>query len=158
MLIIIELLFAEFVICCSVFFFFVQSPALFGLLGREKFVPIMMYLTKHVFFVYVPLASLLATAFALYNTSFNFSSLRSIFSLASCSFASVNCFIVVPRALQAGAATIGNRKGDNTNSAVEFASTGGAKQGTKFWHRTVVLFVLLMVTSSFVHSVQLVAL
>lgn len=152
-----ELFLAEFVISASVYFFFLQSPILFGFMGRDKFVPIMMHMTKHCFFFYIPIASFIAALLSLFNNNNNFSNIRCMSALASMIFANINTFVIVPQALKAGAATFGNRKGDNTKSAADFVSTGGAKQGTKFWHRTVVLFVLLMVGSSVIHTSQLVA-
>jgi hypothetical protein len=63
----------------------------------------------------------------------------------------INKTFVVPNALKAGAASVAERRGKDSEGSMEkFAVEGGGK-GTKFWHQTVVAFVLLMTVGATLH-------
>jgi hypothetical protein len=61
-------------------------------------------------------------------------------------------YFVVPNALKAGAASVAERRGKDSEGSMEkFAVEGGGK-GTKFWHQTAaVAFVLLMTVGVTLH-------
>jgi Domain of unknown function (DUF4149) len=157
-----EALSASFVVGVSVFFFFILSPVLFAFMGRAKFVPVMMHLTKHAFFVFVPIVSAAALALGLLVGDAAGDkpvalglSLCVLGSLVSALATALNTFFVVRRALAAGARTVGTRRGDNTKNAVDFVMHGGAKEGTAFWHRSVVVLVLVAAAGSTVQLASL---
>lgn len=151
-----DLLLTGFVTGTTVWFFFIQSPHLFQRMGREKFVPIMMGLTKlsmTTIFVCVVCVSL--TAAANYQQSGN--SAQLLWALAALVATSINHFFVVRAALQAGAESQAERKGDNSRDVKDFAVQGGSKTQTKTLHQSVVAFVLLMTGASVGHLVSALA-
>lgn len=93
-----DLILASFIIGANVWFFFLQSPALIGFLGRDKFVPIQMRLTKLLFRA-VSIAAILLIVVAWFANMNTLSMLGADLTLAA---ALVANFFVIPRALVAG--------------------------------------------------------
>eukprot|EP00658_Telonema_sp_P-2_P005557 TRINITY_DN12081_c0_g2_i2.p4 TRINITY_DN12081_c0_g2~~TRINITY_DN12081_c0_g2_i2.p4 ORF type:complete len:105 (+),score=42.92 TRINITY_DN12081_c0_g2_i2:87-401(+) len=63
-----------------------------------------------------------------------------------------NHLVVVPRALAAGRASMGERaREEDSKDLVDFAVDGGSQTKTKFWHQTVVTFVLVTTSALVVH-------
>merc|ERR1712179_830580 len=98
------------------------------LMGKEKFVPLMMQLTRlWVKVVFVSSTMLLATSSLL---SFSFQELSQIYAVVGWIGIAANYFVVVPKALKAGAKSHGQRKGDNNKDLKDFAIDGGGKSET----------------------------
>ncbi len=143
---------AGFTVGVSLYFFFVQSPKLAKTLGKEKFVPLMMALTR-LWAQTMFLSSTANLGTSLYLSS---SGAMNIYLVAVGWMAmALNRFIVVPAALKAGARSARERKGDNSKDLKEFAINGGGKTETKSMHQTVVVFVLIMVVAFVGHLVDL---
>jgi hypothetical protein len=153
-----DFLLTGFTVGTTVWFFFFQSPFLFNLLGREKFVPIMMQMTKLWAPTMLGSVSLLlfldATVMAMMGTT-PLSSLTMLWVALSWLAIAINHFAVVPRAIKAGARSHQERKGDNNKNVKDFVIQGGSKTETKSLHQTVVLFVLIMAGSLVAHAVDL---
>eukprot|EP00581_Thalassiosira_minuscula_P019681 CAMPEP_0183728290 /NCGR_PEP_ID=MMETSP0737-20130205/27663_1 /TAXON_ID=385413 /ORGANISM="Thalassiosira miniscula, Strain CCMP1093" /LENGTH=168 /DNA_ID=CAMNT_0025960183 /DNA_START=135 /DNA_END=641 /DNA_ORIENTATION=- len=154
-------LFAGFTISITIWHFFLQAPTLMKLLGKEKFVPLMMQLTRlWVKTVFVSSSALLITAMWL---SYNYQAIivpTMKFHWVGIGWLSIfiNRYVIVPRALKAGARSVQQRKGDGSKDFIQdFVVEGGGKNETKALHQTVVLFVLIMVGSFFGHLVDLAA-
>jgi hypothetical protein len=132
----------------TVWFFFFQSPFLFQRLGKEKFVPIMMQMTKlWVRTIFYACTALLAVA--------TLQPQALLYPILAWFAIAINHSIVVPNALKAGARSHAARKGDHTKNVQEFVLEGGGKSETKTLHQTVVAFVLLQTGSLLVHLFQL---
>jgi uncharacterized membrane protein YgcG len=157
----VDLLMTGFAAGTTVFFFFIQSPLLIKRLGREKFVPIMMALTKLFFQVMFPTVTTIALTSVLINQKLQSPVPGSSLMLALTAWLAVaiNHFLCVPMALQAGARSHQERKGDNGKDLTDFAvsggskSSGGGKSQTKTLHQTVVVFVLIMTAALVAHLV-----
>ncbi len=130
-----------FVCGVPVWFFFIQSPLLFTELGREKFVPPMMKMTRALFRWTLPIAA--GVAFATSTFVFGLQ-LPTVLAGVSLSGAAINSVFVVPAALKAGAATHDVRRNDATKTVQAFAIDGAASNGTRVLHQTVVAFVVVM--------------
>jgi hypothetical protein len=157
-----DVLLAGFTVGTTVWFFFVQSPFLFQRLGREKFVPIMMPLTRlWVTTMFGSVSCLLAVGVAgpLCVTSNDTPRTRLPLSLTGLAWLAValNKFLVVPKALKAGAKSHQERKGDHSKDVKSFVVQGGSQTQTKAWHQTVVVFVLVMAGALVAHTVALCA-
>jgi hypothetical protein len=147
-------LLAGFTVGTTVWFFFVQSPFLAKLLGKEKFVNVMMPLTRlWVKTMFVSSTALLTIA--AYNHFKHEVDLKFYIVAVGWLAIAINCFVIVPKALQAGARSQKDRRGDNSKNLQEFGVDGGGGVVTKTLHQTVVVFVLIMVGSFVVHSVDL---
>lgn len=148
------------VIGASIWVFFVQSPALFSFMGRSKFIPPMMKLTKVLFRWTLPVAASLAL-----GTNLLLSSTKEVSASTTCAAVSlaailINSLVIVPKALAAGAKAT-TKKDENAAAAAastktDFAISGGdgsEKSVTKTLHQTVVVFVTVMLVASvgFVH-------
>ena len=130
------------VIGVTVWFFFIQSPKMFSLLGRKRFVPVMMQLTKLFFNATAPLVALGAVLSALQLRQLMHPAFLS--SLIAATAAAINRGVVVPRALAAGRASVADYSREEDSSAKrDFVVEGGSKTKTKTLHQTVVLFVLV---------------
>mmetsp|Transcript_18488 Transcript_18488/g.29789 ORF Transcript_18488/g.29789 Transcript_18488/m.29789 type:complete len:171 (+) Transcript_18488:1-513(+) len=141
------------VIGAPLWVFFLQGPALFAFMGRSKFLPPMLRLTRLLFrWTLVISAALVLLTELMLDGSFS----RTSFHFASVSLAAalVNALIIVPQALSAGAkATMKNYDDDGKlrNQVKDMAISGGdpsEKSGTKILHQTVVVFVVIMFVGS----------
>lgn len=137
----------------TVWFFFVQSPVMLRRAGREAFVPMQMRLTVVLFKTLQALLLVSAGASILAHPLLSSVVLSAAAALAA---GVINTRCIVPRALKAGGQTRRDIKGkDDEASTLGFASDGaGAK--TKFLHRVVVLFVVIMLAGTGVHLVTLI--
>lgn len=154
-LVALDQLFAGFTIGVTIWHFFLQAPTLMKIMGKEKFVPLMMQLTRlWVKVMFVSSTALLATAIWLSYTGI-VSSVKLYLVVIGWLAILTNRFIVVPAALKAGARSTRQRKGDNSKDIQEFAVSGGGRTETKTLHQTVVVFVLIMVGAFVGHLVDL---
>ena len=151
------------VIGAPIWVFFVQAPALLSFMGRDKFLPPMMRLTKVLFRWTLPVASgvvLLVDVLEGLATNDGGGLLldRASTKFAGLSLLSVliNSLIIIPRALAAGAKAT-TKKDDNDNNksssstTVKMAISGGdasEKSVTKTLHQTVVVFVTVMLVGA----------
>lgn len=152
-----DLLLTGFTIGVTAWHFFLQSPLMFKTMGKEKFVPIMMQLTRlwnKTMFVSSS-SVLLASLLLVRQQEQTFVSLNVYLVGLGWLAMAINRFVVVPRALRAGAQSVSERKGDNNRDVKEFAVSGGGKTSTKNLHQTVVVFVLIMVVALLAHSFDL---
>ena len=142
-----------FTVGVTIYHYFIQSPTLMKFLGKEKFTPLMMALTR----LWAKVMFISSTANLL--TSLYLSSHGTIMNLYLVVIGwmamTLNRFVVVPAALKAGARSTRERKGDNSKDLQEFAVSGGGKTQTKALHQTVVVFVLIMVGGFIGHLVDL---
>lgn len=175
-------LFDAFVIGAPIWFFYIQAPVLktymqraYGTTkkqndtttkGRKRshFIPIMMKLTEELFgsstkglgpFTAASVISFMLTLFhsgvtgnvTIYDTSLRVTTIGAIAAL-------VARFIVIPKALAAGRASLRNPENSDEQSAKSFAIDGGdkgRKSGTRFWHLSTVLLTHVMVVSAASH-------
>jgi hypothetical protein len=151
-----DLFLTGFTVGTTVWFFFIQSPMLFNLMGREKFVPIMMQMTRlWVQTMFLSTSALLVVSFVLKQ---NFrESLQFYFVLAGWVAILINRYVVVPKALKAGASSHQERKGDSSKDVKSFVVEGGSKTETKTLHQTVVVFVLVMAAALVAHLIDMAA-
>jgi hypothetical protein len=137
------------IVLVTVWFFFLQSPFLFKRLGRAKFVPIMMQMTRLFFDVQVGFNFLLVLLSAA-NTGITSS--QTLAAMAAAVAVLFNWGVVVPRALAAGKASAKDRnENPDSHSATDFAIEGGSKTKTKGLHQTVVAVVFANVGAIALH-------
>jgi hypothetical protein len=149
---VIDLFAMSFVLGATAWFFFVQSPVLLKKLGREKFVPLQMRLTVVLFKVLTAALLIMLGATALANPIAAPITIAAGVALLG---GLINQFVVVPRALRAGGQSRKDIKGkDHEGSTPSFASEGAGNK-TKWMHRLVVLFVVVMLGGIFTHGVAL---
>ena len=102
-----------FTVGVTVYFFFIQSPKLGKTMGKEKFVPLMMALTRTwAKTMFLSSTANLATSLYLSSNDTMNISLVAIGWMAM----ALNWFVVVPAALKAGARSTRERKGDKARS------------------------------------------
>ena len=146
LIVVIDLAVACFLVGANVWFFFLQSPLLISIMGREKFVPIQMKLTK-LLFKSLTVAAVLLVLLAWFSGGTQ-TIFGAVFAAASALAAH---FVIIPRALKAGgkgrAETIAEG-GDH--SVAKFASEGSGPSAA-FWHRMVVVFVVLILIGALVN-------
>lgn len=150
----IDLLAMAFAFGATVWFFFVQSPALFRRLGREAFVPVQMRLIVVLFGALTPALAVMLIASMVHASSLGSASvLTAAVALAACV---IERWVIVPRALRAGGRSrrdIAGRDADGT--VTDFASIGAGNR-TKALHRLVVLLVVVMLAGIVPHGLALV--
>lgn len=150
----IDWLATAFALGATAWFFFVQSPVLLKMLGREKFVPIQMRLTFVLFRLLTILLLMVLMACLAHSTMTAPTTLAAAIALMA---VLINQFYGVPRALRAGGQSRTDIKGkDSEGTTLHFASEGVGNR-TQYLHRLVVLFVLLMVIGLIVHGINLLA-
>lgn len=136
-----DLLLMSFVLGATAWFFFIQSPALIRLLGRPQFVALQMRMIRIYFMSIVPALYLSAVAswFIAGVASHLFMT-----SLMAALAASVNAWVILPRALRAGKES--QRASMEKGATLPMASfaSEGARQETKVFHRLIVLIVGIM--------------
>ena len=146
MILTVELAVAGYLIGANVWFFFLQSPALISSMGRDKFVPIQMRLTKLLFRTHSLAAILLLVMAWIVGT--RIAILGAGLAVAAALIAQL---FVIPQALKAGGkgrAETMSEGGDN--SVAKFASEGSGPSA-KFWHRSVVVFVVLILAGALIN-------
>lgn len=151
---IVDLLAVAFAIGATLWFFFIQSGALVKKMGRDRFVPIQMALTAMLFKSLSIATGLALVAALIHNPSIT--SISAISAAVGFTGAIFNKLFVLPRAFRAGGRSLRENQDDEQQKSVaRFASDGGG-QATRFWHRTVVFFVIVMLGGLIVHAVSLV--
>lgn len=152
---ILDLLLSSFVLGATVWFFFVQSPALIKWMGRDKFVPIQMRLTKILF------KTLSFTLGAVVLLSLLYGGLNLTHGLIAILIAYAgtlfNTYYVIPRALKAGGKGRSEEKDQSNDKSVGTFASEGSGPSAKFWHRMVVLFVVVMLAGLIPHMITLLA-
>lgn len=142
-----------FALGATVWFFFVQSPALLRWMGKERFLPVQMRLTRVLFTalaVAVP-AMLVAAVIHGHELLWQHIATAGLATLAALGGA----LVVVPRALRAGGASLRDlRKDGGSDSVAEFASVGGGR-ASRTLHRMVVGVVLVMLAGLLGHGALL---
>ncbi|MHC4839473.1 MAG: DUF4149 domain-containing protein, partial [Planctomycetota bacterium] len=136
----VDLFTSAFAFGAVVWFFFIQSPFLFKRMGRKKFVPLQMALVKILFKSLTVAIALMLTASLIQNPVVP--SLHVCSAFAALVGVGLNTFLVIPRALKAGAKSMRVQDGDENDMAA-FASEGGG-ESTALWHRLVVGCVVIM--------------
>ena len=143
-----DILTASLAIGATAWFFFVQSPALIKSMGRDRFVPIQMRLTKLLFrmLVYVTLAVLVLSLVLA-------PSLGPVLAGAVIAAAGARDHVEMAeqRALRAGGKGRAEaRKAGDEGSVAQFAVEGSGPS-SKFWHQLVVVFVVVILGGLVVH-------
>ena len=139
----------------TVWFLFIQSPALVNRIGRDRFVPLQMGLVGVLFrSLSVALLIMTVAALALEQNVLSGPVLSAATALAA---ALINHFFVVPRALKHGGRSLREEvTEDEQKSVSRFASEGGG-EATRFWHRVLIIFVVIMLAGVVLHTFQLAA-
>jgi hypothetical protein len=150
---IIDMFAMSFAFGSTVWFFFVQSPAMFKHVVREEFVPLQMRMGKLLFTSALVALALLVAASVVQSGSVT--AWGSVAAAAALLFGALNKFFIFPMALRAGGESHQMKEGrGETGSPVEFASEGAGKSATAK-HRLVVLFVVAMVAGLVTHGISL---
>ncbi len=146
LIVVIDLAVAGFLVGANVWFFFIQSPLLINIMGRSKFVPIQMKLTKLLFrslsvaaVMLVILAWISSGTLALYGA---------LFAAVS---ALIAHYYVIPQALKAGGKGRVETIAEGDDSSVAKFASEGSGPSAAFWHRTVVVFVVLILIGALVN-------
>merc|ERR1712226_1766171 len=143
-----------FIIGVTIWHFFLQSPALMKIQGKEKFVPLMMELTK----LWSKVMFVTSSVVLLFNLALSLSmdlDRNLLFLIVGWLAIFINNYWVVPKAIKAGARSRKERKGDNGKDLQDFAVNGGGKVETKALHQTVVIFVVIMLIGFVGHLASL---
>ena len=148
-----DLLISAFVLGATVWLFFVQTPSLITMMGRDRFVPIMMRLTK-LHFKSLSLALLAVVILALLHSGLT-TGLAVIGAAIALVGAASNHFFVVPRALKAGGQGRRDTKDPADDKSVGAFASEGAGPSAKFWHRMVIAFVVVMLAGLIAHMYAL---
>lgn len=151
----IDLLSLAFVFGSTAWFFFVQSPVLVKRMGRDRFLPLQMSLAL-VLFRSLSVALLVMAGAALASTHAPGSTLV-LTALVALAGAVINTVFILPRALKTGGVSLKEvQSNDEQKSVGNFVSQGGG-QASAFWHRVVVVFVIVMLGGLVPHAVVLVS-
>ena len=145
-IVVIDLAVAGFLVGANVWFFFIQSPLLISIMGREKFVPIQMKLTKLLF------QSLGVAGVALVFLAWFIGGSQTLFGALFAAVSAVTAhYYVIPKALKAGGkGRVETMADGGDHSVAKFASEGSGPSAA-FWHRTVVVFVVLILIGALVN-------
>ncbi len=153
---VVDLLAMSLVFGATAWFFFIQSPVFLRQVGREAFVPTQMRLTVVLFRTLTAALVVMAAAAAFHAGSPT--SILVLSALLGLAASVVNQFVVVPRALRAGGRSRREIKGKNDEASTAGFASEGAGNETRALHRTVVLFVVVMLAGVIRHGVALVSL
>lgn len=144
-----------FALGATAWFFFVQSPVLLKRMGRERFVPLQMRLTVVLFKALSITLVLMLAASLLHSAPLS----TTVITAAVAALGGLlNAQIIVPRALRSGGQSRREIKGKDKEASVADFAYDGAGKTTQFWHRAVVLCVVIMLAGLFPHGVSLVTL
>lgn len=144
---------AAFVFGTTVWFFFIQAPALLKRMGRTKFVPVQMMATAVLVKALLVGTALMAAA-AMASTG-SVTSPLVLTALLAVFGALVNERVLIPGALAAGGrGHVQVRGKDKEASTATFAADGVGKE-TATLHRLVVLFVVVMLAGVVPHMLLL---
>jgi hypothetical protein len=130
-------------------FFFVQTPVLMKRMGRDRFVPLQLSLVKPLFRTVLVLVSVGAVAAYLSTTAHH--ALGS--AAASWVLSVVLLFVVAPRAMRAGGASLAEWLDPEGQKALGRFTVDGGGDSTKVWHRVLGLLTIAVVVLSGAHLV-----
>ncbi len=127
----------------TIWFFFVQTPALLRGMGMKKFLPLQIRLVR----IFAPALAAGTTAVLLASLFRHGGPSAALWPAAlAAASAWINAAYVVPRAVRQGGAAIRDvHKGEGGDGSLTSFTLDGGGEPTKLFHRLVVLFVLLMV-------------
>jgi energy-converting hydrogenase Eha subunit A len=137
------------VIGATAWFFFVQSPVLIKMMGRDRFTPIQMRLTK-ILFQTLTIATALIVVLSFLGGG-GVTSLSFLGAVVGLLGAAINKYLIVPRALIAGGKGRMEEKDKADDKSVQSFAVEGAGPAAKTMHQTVVLFVVVMLGGLAVH-------
>lgn len=149
---IIDFFFVTFIIGTTTWFFFLQSPLLLRKMKREKFVQIQMMLTKFLFKV-LTISLFIVLMLNIMHTPFI--SISSISIIISFLAVLINFLIIVPKAIKAGGQSFKEIRGQDNNGTISNFASKGVSNHTKILHRTVVIFVVIMLVGTAIHGISL---
>ena len=135
--------------------FAAQSPALLKHMGRDKFVPVQMRLTKVLFATLEAMLVVMAAATMMHSAITSRSFVTACVALAA---GAANKYWVVPLALKQGALSITDIKGKNAHASVAGFASAGAGNKTRQRHRMVVVFVVIMLVGTAAHGLAILSL
>jgi len=151
----VDLLATSLIIGATIWFFFVQSPALYHAMEREQFVPIQMRLAKLLF------STLLIAQAAAFVLSLVVSrptlSLSTETALIALLLGGLNRLLIFPRALRAGAASHQSHEAKGETGTIVTFVTSGAGRSAELMHRVVVGVVILMTAAIVFHGYGVIA-
>jgi len=151
----IDLLALAFAFGSTVWFFFIQSPVMVKRMGRDRFVPLQMGMAL-VLFRSLSVAAVVMAGASLALTHSPTSTLV-VTALIALAGAVINSALVLPRALKTGGASLAEVQSVDAQKSIGNFVSQGAGQASQFWHRMVVLFVVVMVGGVVAHAVTLVS-
>lgn len=150
-----DLLALAFAFGSTVWFFLVQSPVLVKRMGRDRFVPLQMSLALVLFrSLSVALVIMVAASIGYSSDPFSTHVLTAALGLAG---AAINSFLVLPRALKTGGTSLKEEQTAEEQKSVGSFVSQGAGEASRFWHRAVVFFVVVMLAGLVPHAVILVS-
>ncbi len=130
-------------------FFFVQTPVLMKRMGRDRFVPLQLSLVKPLFRTVLALVTVGAVAGVLSTTAH----LALGSAAASWVLSVVLLFVVAPRAMRAGGASLAESLDSEQQKALGRFTVDGGGDSTKVWHRVLGLLTIAVVVLSGAHLV-----
>jgi len=145
-----DLLATSIIIGATIWFFFVQSPALYRALERERFVPIQMRLAKLLFSTLLVAQSIVVVLSLL--TSRPTLSLSTGMALIALVLGGLNRLLIFPMALRAGAASRQSHEAKGETGTIVKFVTSGAGRSAALMHRVVVGVVVLMTAGALIHG------
>jgi hypothetical protein len=151
----VDLLALAFAFGSTVWFFFIQSPVMVKRMGRDRFVPLQMSMALVLF--RSPSVAAVVMAGASFAVTHSPSSTLVLTALLALAGAVINSVLVLPRALKTAGASLAEVQSVEAQSSIGNFVSQGAGQASGFWHRLVVLFVVVMVGGLVPHAVTLVS-
>lgn len=149
----VDLLALAFAFGSTAWFFVIQSAVLVKRMGRDRFMPLQMSLAQ-VLFKSLTVALLVMLGAAMISTG-DLLSMPVLTATVAFMGAAINNFFVLPRALKTGAKSLKEEQPvEEQRSVANFVSQGGG-QASRFWHRAVVFFVLVMFAGLLPHAASL---
>lgn len=130
-------------------FFFVQTPVLMKRMGRDRFVPLQLSLVKPLFRTVLGLVTVGGVAAFLSTTAH----LALGSAAVSWVLSVVLLFVVAPRAMRAGGASLAESLDSEQQKALGRFTVDGGGDSTKVWHRVLGLLTIAVVVVSGAHLV-----
>ncbi|MBL8935305.1 MAG: DUF4149 domain-containing protein [Archangium sp.] len=130
-------------------FFFVQTPVLMKRMGRDRFVPLQLSLVRPLFRTVLALATIGAIGAFLSTTAH----LALGSAAASWLLSVLLLFVVAPRAMRAGGASLAESLDPEQQKALGRFTVDGGGDSTKVWHRVLGLLTIAVVIVSGAHLV-----
>lgn len=142
-IVVIEALLVASSLGATLWFFFVQTPALLRGMGMKRFLPLQIRLVR----IFAPALAVGTTAVLLASLVRHGGLNAAVWpATVAAAAAWINAVYVVPRAVRQGGAAIRDvQKGEGGDGSLGSFTLDGGGEPTRLFHRLVVLFVLLMV-------------